>query len=524
MKAVPSCFVVNGRYKFSFISFIILLILNNYAFGQESSIKFKVVDSKFNGTIPFATVRIITPRETFGVVSNAEGDFQIPDAYFSLIDTVKISCIGYQTKNLSKDQLDKTQLNIVKLNESVMVLPEMVLQSKKTSRITPYKVFQAAIDNIPNNYPTSPTSYMAYYRDYQLEKEKYVNLNEAIVEIFDKGFKTIDQDGTKIVLHKYSKNENFESDPRVEIAYDNFNGNKFIPGASLSPSGGNELTILRIHDAIRNNKIFSYSFTNVFAVDFIKNHYLNFEEMTTINGLPLYHISFKSRPSRVGFNHIVRGDLYIERNNFAIHKLAYFAYEKGKTEEKLLYNIKLEYSRINSLMHLNYISFNNFFEVRDQSYFKVVNIVFNRIINAFIVDFNNKPDNESALIKENYKFSYDKSPLEIDFIKLSPNQSKQVYVYLKKGLVENKDPIKFAMKINAAFKGIKDMQGREIEKINYLQANQFRELFVQKITDSSTPADSLCVNKNKPLNRSKVNPMPNDSVSVYWMNTPLIKQ
>ena len=47
-----------------------------------------------------------------------------------------------------------------------------------------------AIENIKNNNPIDPFSYIAYYRDYQFVDKKYINLNEGIAEVFDQGFLT----------------------------------------------------------------------------------------------------------------------------------------------------------------------------------------------------------------------------------------------------------------------------------------------------------------------------------------------
>ena len=189
--------------------------------------------------------------------------------------------------------------------------------------------------------------------------DQYINLNEAIVEVFDEGFSSNDQLTTALDLLDYKKNEEFKRDSTTDIAYDNAHGNKFIPGAILSPFGGNELSILRMHDAIRNSQTFSYSYINELDTDFIKNHRFKFAETVYLNKIPLYNITFHSKPEITGSKHFAKGHLYIERGNFAIHTLEYTTYENENSKTKMLYNIRVEYSRLNSLMHLNFISFNN---------------------------------------------------------------------------------------------------------------------------------------------------------------------
>ena len=62
--------------------------------GQEEPIiRGKVVDLKSGNSIPFATIRLITQKGIHGVISNAEGDFQIPTTYKTIVDTIRISCV-----------------------------------------------------------------------------------------------------------------------------------------------------------------------------------------------------------------------------------------------------------------------------------------------------------------------------------------------------------------------------------------------------------------------------------------------
>jgi hypothetical protein len=484
----------------------------------------RVVDRKSGDAIPFATIRLMTHQGVFGVVSNLDGDFQIPTQFKARVDTIKISCIGYLTKTLLMRELNETQLNIIKLEESIQELPEMVLNAKTPERITPLKIMRSAIKNIPDNYPTSPYSYIGYYRDYQLNENKYINLNEAIIETYDSGFNTIDNATTKLGLYYYKRNDKFENDVSKLMAYDNSNGTKFIPGAYLSPLGGNELAILRLHDAIRNYKTFSYSYVNVLGKDFINNHYFTLIDTVYLHKTPLYHLSFRSKYATTGAAHFAKGDIYIELGNFAIHKFEYFVFERGDSQAKLLYHIQLEYARSGPVMYLNYISFNNIFKIRNSQDFKVNDILLDRGKNAFVFTFNNKLEKKSAVNIHNYKLEYDGSPLKIDRIEMSDSDANQVYVYLKGNVIAFANKENIGKKFHPDFKGIVDMEGREINKATYVDVYQFRELFVQKMTNENAAGDSLCVNKNEPLSPKAVRVKPGIDISNYWINSPLEKE
>src|SRR5271170_4148544 len=102
------------------IRVVVLLSLlfypNIFALGQVSeTIQAKIVDSKTNEPIPFATVKIVNGKLLIGgVISNGSGDFQIPLSYSSGMDSAIISCIGYSNLVLKTGELSKDKINVIK--------------------------------------------------------------------------------------------------------------------------------------------------------------------------------------------------------------------------------------------------------------------------------------------------------------------------------------------------------------------------------------------------------------------------
>jgi hypothetical protein len=320
----------------------------------------KIVDDKSKNPVPFVNIKI--KGKNAGVVSNTDGDFQIPIQYVS--DTIVISCIGYLNKVVSLAGLSRDHINVIALAESDYQLKEVeVVSERKRRKILASTIVQRAIDKIVNNCSQKPYNYVAYYRDYQIMRDRYVNLNEAIVKITDAGFQTPDFKTTQIQLYQYKKNYDFQQDTTAAREYDNKKA-KYVPHANIFSFGGNELSILRVHDAIRNYNVQSYSYVDVFKTGFIRNHYFRYEKPAYLDSVLLYCISFESRLSASGPLHVARGKIYIEGLSYAIHKIEYANYYKEKGKEELLYNIQLEYSRVDSLMYLNYISFNNQFRTK----------------------------------------------------------------------------------------------------------------------------------------------------------------
>ncbi len=477
--------------------------------------------------MPFATVRVMKGKLLMGgVVSNIDGDFQIPSKYRTVMDSIVVTCIGYANKVLKINELKEGSLNIIKLRTGSVQLKEVIVTPQKMIKLSAHKIVGLAIKKIPENYPTLPFSYVAYYRDYQKENNEYINLNEAIIGIFDDGFTENDLTTTQIELYQYRPNKEFKRDSTTETQYDNQSGgNKFVPYATISSFGGNELSILRIHDAIRNYEAKTFSFVNLFRYDFLKNHTFKLLETAYKDDVPLYHISFQTLYFATGANYTAKGEIFIEPRNYAIHKLIYSTYLKEGKNETLLYNIQVEYARIDSLFYPNYISLYNIFEAKSNEGFQVLDVVFNLSNKSFTITFNHTPEKFSVLTRTNYDFKFDTKSLKINRIERSEKDDKKVNVFVEttKDIKLWKNPKVLTQKIEVKFKNIKDMEGNEINALKYKNVNQFRELFLQKLIPSVIHSETgLFINKQKPLAQNPIDSM-HINASNYWMNTPLKK-
>ena len=365
-------------------------------------------------------------------------------------------------------------------------------------------------------------SYEAYYRDYQLKDSAYVNLNEAIIEVLDEGFNTYDLENSKIKLLEYKLNHDFPRNKATEIFYDN-KGKKFIPGAKIQASGGNELTILRVHDAIRNYEYSSYSFLYKLKDNFLENHFFKLKEPVYIDNLYLNNIEFQTIDNIDGTGHYAQGRVLIQADNYAIHKLEYAVYRKERKDDVFLFDVQVEYSKHNSLMYLNYISFNNIFRVNNPLDFAIVNMKFDKNEETFIVEFNNQPKASTISDNSNYKIKIDGKNINITKAEIQENN------HIVHFILDIQDRIAFSLsdkpmteRLKFEYGDIIDVNGRTLGKASYMDVNQFRELFVQKQnTEKRTNDDYLFIDKLKPLinnsfSEGKANPS-------YWMNTPLIK-
>ena len=492
-------------------------------FSQSSNfLDGKVINSATLEPLPFAT--IIVKDKSLGVFSNADGDFKIANNAKFQSDSLIITFIGFKRhaisfKNLSKDKVNKIYLKPVslELNEVKVVASRKMINSET--------IIRRAIRNIRKNYPIKPFNYVSYYRDYQKKDKSYINLNEAIVQTLDTGFNKFSA-LNKFRLLDFRQNKDFQ---RMEVSpfYDNIdsqdydNPNKFIKNGTLPDQGGNELLILMVHDPIRNFQTNTFSFVNDFSTDFISNHTFSKIESVFDNNLLLYKIGFIAKPHVTGDSLVASGNIYIQPEDYSIHKLEYsVSYLMKGNGEKRMFDVDIEYGRENplkSLMGLKYISFNNIFNVVDQAdttFFRVIKSYIEKgdVSNpTLIVEFNHIPNMASACNMENYEILFGGKKAQITNITV--NGGKAI-IKIK----PVKTDVPTSTKPEVAVSSIKDINGKILNKKQNLEFYQYRELFVQEY-NKPLPFRESCYLQNVPLIQNCISKYTGDQK--YWMNTPI---
>jgi hypothetical protein len=534
--------------KLNLFFLLILVVQSNIIEGQGTGfINGKLINSKDKTPISFATILI--KNKTKGLISNIDGGFKIPYELQKLGDTLVISSIGYSSKEIPLSSLHKNLINLITLVEKIEILDEVILiSSKKRKRKNAEEIVNLALDKIPHNYPFTPFSYVGYYRDYQIREGKYLNLNEALMQVFDSGFGFSDLKETQTRIYQYKNNLVFPTYTVADKAYDYINRRKIISNAFIDNNrGGNEYTILRLHNAIRNYNTETFDFVNRLDSNFVENHEFKLLSDTYINDVSLYSIGIY----KIKDNIRVSGKIFISKGDFKIYKIQYAVYDKkksvapekkwrrdsipSKTKEKKfgkqLYEIMLEYQPDKGIMYPNYISFNNSFEVlQPPKFFPIdarINYVktFKLTFNSVEITFNTTPLLKNAMKKSNYELRYKGIKLKIKSIEVKNNiallhlNEEFVFDSKKMALPIKSKPVHEDFTIE--IKKMKDIYGNIINQQGYVNYNQYREFFVQELKiNSKKPLDTFYMLKNKPIFKNQpIAPFKN--LSDYWMNTPL---
>jgi hypothetical protein len=157
---------------------VCLATANSFAQEIVISIKGKLLDSKSNQPIPYASVYV--KRSSIGTTTNEEGVFlfHIPSGLEK--DTLIISVIGYDYfKSVASAMVGKE--NVIRLKQSSTVLNEVVVKASK-KELTGKDIVKKAVASIPSNYPMTPFLIEGFFRDLQIENEKPVELLEAALK------------------------------------------------------------------------------------------------------------------------------------------------------------------------------------------------------------------------------------------------------------------------------------------------------------------------------------------------------
>jgi hypothetical protein len=505
----------------SLIVIILQLSIAKIIFAQSNIYKVgRIIDSLSMQPVPFATIRLKTNQ--IGVYANAGGEFKILSLGQFRGDSLIVTSIGYKSKSIRFNFLDDSKINDIFLSPDIYSISEVKVTARKN---LPHSltIISRAIQNIKRNYPSDPFSYIGYFREYQKINGDYFNLREAIVQTLDKGFKSSSSENRYRLLD-YKENSEFPG-IRMSRFYDTASTHgvnadfKTIPEAVIPDLSGNELFVLRAHDAIRNYNYNTYSFIDTLSINFVRNHTFSKVSIVYEGSMLLYKINFIIRPGIVKKTLLFDGSIFIRPEDYSIHKLIYNGYYLNpQGTKKEMFNILSEYGYnevADSLMYLKYVSFRNLFLIPDSSdseYFQITNSYRQsgtpeKMI--MVVEFNNKIDPVSARRGENYSISVMDRKIRIRSLK--PVENK---LFIE---IRNEDLPGLADSVKIDIHNLKDISGNILGNKRPLEIYQFRELFVLE-NNKELNFKKRCYMDYVPLDQNCISQT--DSVVNYWMNTP----
>lgn len=532
------------RTLFSHFAYVTIVLSVSTLSAQSETDQYigKTIDGKTGEPVVFAT--ILFEGTGLGVITNSDGIFRVPADTEKQSTHFVVSSMGYASRRINISALQIGEIFHIRLDQAVIDLEEVTISARKRM-LSAKQIVRNAIAQIESNNPQETFGYVGYYRDYQMKEKAYLNLNEAIIEVQDQGFHTVDTTSSKFKILRSQRNLNFESDSFAAKPYDYQNFDKTIPHAFLNSYRANEFMILRVHDPIRNYQIRSFSFIEQFSKDLISNHTLRLQKSTSFNGHAVYRVSLRKETPET----MAEGMLFIDQVDFSIRRLDYSVssiiqkepvstshYEmhsaKSPNSGFPIFEVVVEYRKgPNDKMYLNYVSFQNGFELINPPVFKIERATLDQKQRQVEIYLNKPAANWEDLKYADFKLRYNGKDIKLAqvidrdkatyLLKIDYDRTQQ-RALVNQLFSKTVDPEKTTLEIEIM--GMRDEAGNLLGARKHEFAKQYREFFVQEILEKPKHNDSLDSNwmhKNRPVFES-AQPVTNDIESGrYWMNTPL---
>jgi hypothetical protein len=281
---------VNFFLRSAFIALCIAVVTPSIA--QETGDFFTVEGVVRDADVrrPIAGVGIRVPDTGIGTVTNADGSFSIKIKHGLKARELEFSHLGYNLRRIPVTGIDRLDLSI-NLSAETTILPDVLVINHEARDIV-----EEAIRRIDINYSNRESSLMGFYRETVRKRTNYIDISEAVVEIY---------------RHAYAD----------EVRSDRL---KVIKGRRLvSPRTSDTLSVklqggptgYLTNDVILNREIL----LNPKELD---NYRFRLEEPVTIDDRLHYTVAFE--PAVIAPDYaLFEGRLYIDRESLTISRAEY---------------------------------------------------------------------------------------------------------------------------------------------------------------------------------------------------------
>jgi hypothetical protein len=158
---------------------VIFCLWASVTFAQSSylTISGQVLNHEDGKPLPYVSISII--GRSLGTTSNAQGNFvfKVPSEYHP--DSLRISCLGFQSFTQAIATLPQQSI-VVRLQPAIMLLEEVQVQAQAKSAVD---ILKEAVAAIPLNYETASVQMTAFYREDGRLEDEPVSFIEAVLSI-----------------------------------------------------------------------------------------------------------------------------------------------------------------------------------------------------------------------------------------------------------------------------------------------------------------------------------------------------
>lgn len=246
-----------------------------------------VKDMDSNKELEFVSLNL--KNTNISTVTNSEGNFILKIPVTETNETLIVSLLGYQTKELLLSDLDKDDAEI-ELKVTFEALTQVSVDSYKDAETLVRRVFKQKEEN--NQDKTILMT--AFYRETIKRRNRNVSLTEAVVNLNKKPYSSRAKD--EISLHKARKSTDYQR----------------LDTVALKLQGGPFSTLY-----IDMMKYPEY----IFDDNSISDYKFKFDKSTTVDNRPVYVVEFEQKKGipRIGYS----GKLYIDAESLALASANY---------------------------------------------------------------------------------------------------------------------------------------------------------------------------------------------------------
>lgn len=151
--------------------------------GEKIVLSGTVRDERSGAAIAQASVS--ATGTSISVVTNEDGFFTLKAD--RLPQGITISCIGYQSRQLTAREASKSPLNI-KLKPTAIALDEVVVWTGN-----PRELVRIAVNKIPENYSRTPELYQGFYRETAMKRNRYIYVAEGVIDMYKTSYSHTDR-------------------------------------------------------------------------------------------------------------------------------------------------------------------------------------------------------------------------------------------------------------------------------------------------------------------------------------------
>ncbi len=164
------------------------------------SVNGKITNLANNRPVGQASVAIA--GKGIGTSTSSSGMFVLLIPQANLADSLKISCVGYNTQKIA--------ISGLKNGATLNITLEKISTTLKEVTVTYYdvdKIMKKAIERIPENYISKPHILRGFYRMYTSNDKAPLQLSEAVFDVYNYGYGDTHADIFKLVKARSEKND-----------------------------------------------------------------------------------------------------------------------------------------------------------------------------------------------------------------------------------------------------------------------------------------------------------------------------